>query len=78
MSPKSISTQPYFIEVIVPHPRWRLESCVPHVKTAHDIMERLQIIANPSKERVHDVMNRYAISPKPCFLSIPQFLCEDS
>ena len=32
------------------HPRWRLESCVPPEKTAHDVMDGLEIVANPSKK----------------------------
>ena len=32
------------------HPCWRLESCATPRKKAHDVMDRLEIVANPSKK----------------------------
>ena len=34
-------------------------------KTAHDVMDRLEILVNPARKRTHDVMDRLEIIANP-------------
>ena len=50
VTPVSLMSDIYWHHGSWPHPCWQLESCVPPEKRAHDVMDRLEIVANPSKK----------------------------